>query len=115
MHTQAILTLEDLYPPLPHVKLDEILEAVSKVLKIARNELISPCRRKDACEARQVYFWVARKFTTYSFPMIARVCGDRDHSTAIHGARKVDLLFPEFESRVSRILRALDIPFEVAA
>lgn len=115
MHTQAIMTLDDYYSPVSHVKLAEILDAISKVLAIGKRDLIGPCRRRDICEARQVYFWIARKFTTCSFPVIARSCGDRDHSTAMHGARKVDLLFPEFQSRVIRVLKALGIPYEVAA
>lgn len=95
------------------VALAQILDAVSHVLGLSRCELVSIRRKKDICEGRQIYYWIARKFTSCSFPMIGRHCGKRDHSTVQHGAAKVEALFPEFEERITAVLGVLGIDSEV--
>lgn len=114
MQMAPIHSLEGITKAPPHVHLAEIIRAACLVYGVARVDFISHRRFRAFADARHVYFWVARKFTTCSFPMIGRHCGGRDHSTVMHGARKVDLLFPEFQDNVSRVLEMLGIEYEVA-
>jgi hypothetical protein len=46
-------------------------------------------RRGPVSKARQILFWIAKTYTSYSFPEIGRRSGGRDHSTVIHGVRRV--------------------------
>lgn len=62
-------------------------------------ELEGPDRSRPFVNARQEYFYRARIDTGKSYPEIAKYCGNRDHTTAIHGARmfakKNNLHLPE--------------------
>lgn len=105
----------DTHPPQPiPVALSQILDAVALVLGFSRQELVSIRRKRRLCEGRQIYYWIARKYTSCTFPMIARHCGGRDHSTIMHGERKVELLYPEFEERINAVLEVLGLVPEVS-
>lgn len=54
------------------------------------------CRRRstDLDRMRQVGFWLARAHTRASFTAIGRAFGDRDHTTVIHGAKKIARILP---------------------
>lgn len=111
----SILSLEDVAPASPVVHLAEILRVVCNLYGVTKGDVLSSRRQKEIVDARHVYFWIARKFTTCSFPLIGRHCGNKDHSTVMHGARKVDLLFPEYQLRIVEALDRLNIQYEVAA
>lgn len=115
MHTQSILSLDDVMPAPQHIHLAEIIKAVCAEYRITLAEFKSHRRFKTYCEARHVYCWVAHKFTTCSYPLIGRHCGDRDHTTVMHGSKKVDLHFHEFSDKIAKVLEALGIEYEVAA
>jgi chromosomal replication initiator protein len=112
---QAIFSLNNLPSQSGRLLLCEIVDAVCLIYGIGKNDITSGRRVKKVCEARHVYFWVARKFTTYSFPQIGKHCGDKDHSTVMHGVTKIDLHFPEYRERIGYVLEALGIDSEVAA
>jgi hypothetical protein len=46
--------------------------------------------RRDAltCRARQHCYWAMRHETTWSLPRIAKLFGDRDHTSILHGVRR---------------------------
>ena len=113
---QSILTLVDLdEKDIPQIRLEDIISAVCKVFYVEKNELCSGRRAHRLCEARHVYFWVARKFTSYTFPQIGRHCGKKDHSTVMHGVEKIDLQFVMFQTRIAAVLDQLGIKRQVAA
>lgn len=66
------------------------IRLVSYMTGVSMVDLCSHRRSRRLIEARQIYYWMARRFTLLSFPQIARICGDRDHTTALHGCRIVD-------------------------
>ena len=70
--------------------LKEIMATVAAYYHIEVSDIQS--HRRTAClvRPRQVYFYLARKMTPRSFPEISRECGDRDHTTTLHGARKIE-------------------------
>lgn len=59
-------------------------------------ELISPRRDRRVTRARQAAMYLARKYTPYSLPMIARSFG-RDHTTVIHANEKISSLYSSDE------------------
>lgn len=70
--------------------LADIAHAVCVHLGVTEEQLFQRTRGlKEAAEARQVFYWLGREVTGKSFPQIARCLG-RDHSTVIHGWRRVD-------------------------
>jgi hypothetical protein len=66
------------------------------LIRIPKVELLSNRRQKPICEARQLFYWLARKYTCASLPSIGRRCGLKDHSTIAHGVKKIDQSLKEF-------------------
>lgn len=83
----AILTLSEVreYGPPLH----DIMDAVSKALKIGKLDMMSTHRAYHIAEARHIFHWFARNYTARSYPEIGRFCR-RDHATIIHGVKKVE-------------------------
>jgi hypothetical protein len=100
-------------------KLKEILDAVSAVLRIGRLDLMSLRRAPHITQGRQIFYWFARYYTARSYPEIGLFCGKRDHSTVIHGVRKIDREFealrPRMEAIAARIGVDLSLPLREAA
>lgn len=46
-------------------------------------------RLNNLVRARQILFWLAKNYTEASFGQVGRLVGDRDHSTVMHGVRRV--------------------------
>jgi len=64
----------------------EIASEVCRVCHVTMQDLMSRRRNKEAVNARQMYFWIARNKTGASFPHMAEVI-DKDHSTAINAIK----------------------------
>ena len=52
-------------------------------------ELLSPRRDLHLCNARKIVYHLARKFTMLSTPVIGRHLGGRDHTTILHGCKRL--------------------------
>ncbi len=70
----------------------EIIEVVSGVSGVPLADLYSARRMKEIVRPRQVVFWLCRRFTRRSLPVIGRYTGGRDHTTVLHGVRRVDVV-----------------------
>jgi chromosomal replication initiator protein len=66
-----------------------ILEATVAMFGFTAAELMGQSRRRPLVTARQVAMYVFRELTDYSYPMIGREFGDRDHTTVIHAVEKI--------------------------
>ncbi len=78
--------------------LRDILHACLNHYNITRRDLLSRQRdRPKMIMARQVTMYLSRTLTLYSFPAIARFLDHRDHTTIIHGVRKIEELLPSDE------------------
>jgi chromosomal replication initiation ATPase DnaA len=73
-------------------KIAHILEIVSVVSDLSLIEITSERRTGQTVRARQTYFWIARRFTGRSLPEIGRRCGGKDHTTVLHGQKKLDAI-----------------------
>jgi chromosomal replication initiator protein len=67
----------------------QILEEVAKAYNFSIEEICGPSRSRPLVAARQMAMYLMRELTEYSFPEIAKSLGNRDHTTVIHGWRKI--------------------------
>lgn len=69
--------------------ISDIIDAVAEVTGVPRTDIMSTDRHPRVAIPRQIAMFLARESGSYSFPAIARAMG-RNHSTVIHGIRKVE-------------------------
>jgi len=72
----------------------EIQRAVCRYFDIRRIDFLSGRRPKELSGPRQIAYFIAKDLTGNSLPMIGRQMGDRDHTTILHGFRKIARLLP---------------------
>jgi chromosomal replication initiator protein len=77
------------------VTADQILEATAKAFDLSIEQICGPSRRRPFVAARQTAMYLFRSLTDYSYPAIAHVFGDRDHTTVMHAHKKVAKLMGE--------------------
>jgi chromosomal replication initiation ATPase DnaA len=78
-------------------KLKDLLDIVLAVTGLPKVGVQSERRDNEVVKARHIFFWLARRFTLRSLPYIGRVIGGRDHTTVLHGTRKVDAVVKAME------------------
>lgn len=66
--------------------------AVAQHFQMSRRDLSSARRLAPIAYARQVGFYLCRSLTLRSLPEIGRKFGGRDHTTVLHGYRKIERL-----------------------
>lgn len=67
----------------------KIISMVADAFGVSHLDIVGDRRFPKIVIARQVCFYLMRECTGLSFPEIARRVGDRDHTTALHGANKI--------------------------
>lgn len=71
----------------PRPSLARVLAATARHHGLSVDSLIGPSRSRTVSQARSLAMYLARQLTQRSFAEIGRVCGGRDHTTALHGNR----------------------------
>ncbi len=66
-----------------------ILDATASMFDFSIEDLTGQSRRRPLVTARQVAMYVFRELTDFSYPMIGREFGGRDHTTVIHAVEKI--------------------------
>ena len=61
-----------------------------RIVGASSERLISPERSATIAGPRQIFMWFMYRNTPKSLPAIGRVLGGRDHSTILHGVRKIN-------------------------
>ena len=74
------------------ITVEEIQRKVSEHYNIRLADLIGPKRVRTLARPRQIAMWLAKNLTNRSLPDIGRRFGGRDHTTVMHGVRKIDEL-----------------------
>jgi chromosomal replication initiator protein len=77
------------------VTADQILDATAKAFDLSIEQICGPSRRRPLVAARQTAMYLFRALTDFSYPQIAHVFGDRDHTTVMHAQKKVARLMSE--------------------
>jgi chromosomal replication initiator protein len=71
-------------------KMCDVMKAVSKLTGISVADIRSPRRIRRITDARMIFYIAAKRLTSCSLPQIGRFVGYRDHSSVLHGVRKMD-------------------------
>jgi len=74
------------------VTVEEIQRKVAEHYNIRLSDMIGPKRLRTIARPRQIAMYLAKTMTTRSLPDIGRRFGGRDHTTIMHGVRKVEEL-----------------------
>ena len=72
--------------------IEEIQRKVAEHYNIRLADMIGPKRLRTIARPRQVAMYLAKQLTARSLPEIGRRFGGRDHTTIMHGVRKIEEL-----------------------
>jgi chromosomal replication initiator protein len=98
--------------PVPVVSAAAIIEMVARLANLRSADLTGHGRSRALSQPRQIAMFLARKHTSLSFPELAREFGNRDHTTIVHGARKIEQEIkrsPDLEYQVQLIEQSLGL------
>jgi chromosomal replication initiator protein len=83
--------LEDLIPQTQHeIPPPLILDETAKYFSLSAADLMSKSRSRPLTQARHIAMYLTRECTGLSLLKIGEICGGRDHTTVLHGIRKVE-------------------------
>ncbi|MDP2085061.1 MAG: chromosomal replication initiator protein DnaA [Gemmobacter sp.] len=88
------------------VTIEEIQRKVAEHYNIRLSDMIGPKRLRAVARPRQVAMYLAKQLTPRSLPEIGRRFGGRDHTTIMHGVRKIEELMAT-DSQLSDDLQML--------
>jgi len=74
------------------VTMDEIIKKTCEHYHLRQTDLMSPSRARNIARPRQMAMYLCKKLTTRSLPEIGRKFSGRDHTTILHGVRKIEEL-----------------------
>ncbi|ULX57052.1 chromosomal replication initiator protein DnaA [Ectothiorhodosinus mongolicus] len=82
------------------VTIDNIQKTVAEYYKIRVSDLHSNRRSRSITRPRQLAMALSKELTNHSLPEIGKAFGGRDHTTVLHGCRKVQEL-RESDARIN--------------
>ncbi|MEO1637938.1 MAG: chromosomal replication initiator protein DnaA [Pseudomonadota bacterium] len=74
------------------VTVEEIQRKVSEHYNIRLSDMIGPKRVRTYARPRQIAMYLAKQMTSRSLPEIGRRFGGRDHTTVMHGVKRIEEL-----------------------
>lgn len=74
------------------ITVEEIQRKVSEYYNIRLSDMIGPKRVRNFARPRQIAMFLAKQMTNRSLPEIGRRFGGRDHTTVMHGVRRIEEL-----------------------
>ncbi|MBI2357350.1 MAG: hypothetical protein HYV04_00265 [Deltaproteobacteria bacterium] len=90
--------------------LGEIVQAVSKVAGVSREQLSKALKEQRVQRGRELLMYVGRRYSSASLAEIARCVGARDISTVSHGVRRAEKYLGEdrdFQRQADQVLKKL--------
>jgi|TARA_B110000967_G_scaffold139799_1_gene142728 chromosomal replication initiator protein len=69
---------------------EEIQRKVSDHYNIRLSDMLGPKRLRNFARPRQIAMYLCKQLTTRSLPEIGRRFGGRDHTTVMHGVRRIE-------------------------
>jgi chromosomal replication initiator protein len=88
------------------VTIEEIQRRVAEHYNVRLSDLIGPKRVRTIARPRQIAMYLAKQMTPRSLPEIGRRFGGRDHTTIMHGVRRIEELM-QADSQLSDDLQLL--------
>ncbi len=74
------------------ISIEEIQRQVSEHYNIRLSDMIGPKRVRSFARPRQVAMFLCKQMTSRSLPEIGRRFGGRDHTTVMHGVKRIEEL-----------------------
>ena len=74
------------------ITIEEIQRKVSEHFNIRLSDLVGPKRLRSYARPRQIAMYLAKHMTNRSLPEIGRRFGGRDHTTIMHGVKRIEEL-----------------------
>ncbi|MGY9045516.1 chromosomal replication initiation protein [Puniceibacterium antarcticum] len=74
------------------ISIDEIQRRVAEHYNIRLSDMIGPKRVRNYARPRQVAMFLCKQMTSRSLPEIGRRFGGRDHTTVMHGVKRIEEL-----------------------
>jgi chromosomal replication initiator protein len=74
------------------ITIEEIQRRVAEHYNIRLSDLLGPKRVRTYARPRQVAMYLCKQLTSRSLPEIGRRFGGRDHTTVMHGVKRVEEL-----------------------
>ncbi len=74
------------------VSIEEIQRKVAEHYNIRLSDMIGPKRVRTVARPRQIAMYLSKQMTSRSLPEIGRRFGGRDHTTIMHGVKKIEEL-----------------------
>lgn len=74
------------------ISVEEIQRRVSEHYNIRLSDMIGPKRVRNFARPRQVAMYLCKQLTSRSLPEIGRRFGGRDHTTVMHGVKRIEEL-----------------------
>jgi chromosomal replication initiator protein len=93
------------------ISIDEIQRKVAEHYNIRLSDMIGPKRVRNFARPRQVAMYLCKQLTSRSLPEIGRRFGGRDHTTVMHGVRRIEELRQQdgqIDEDVELLRRALE-------
>jgi len=93
------------------ISIDEIQRKVAEHYNIRLSDMIGPKRVRTFARPRQVAMYLCKQLTARSLPEIGRRFGGRDHTTVMHGVRRIEELRQQdgqIDEDVEMLRRALE-------
>ncbi len=72
------------------ITIEEIQRKVAEHYNIRLSDMIGPRRMRTIARPRQMAMYLAKQLTSRSLPEIGRRFGGRDHTTVMHGVRRIE-------------------------
>lgn len=82
------------------ITIENIQKTVAEYYKIRSSDLLSNRRSRSITRPRQLAMALSKELTNHSLPEIGNAFGGRDHTTVLHGCRKIAEL-RESDSRIN--------------
>jgi chromosomal replication initiator protein len=93
------------------ITVEEIQRQVSDYFNIRLSDIIGPKRVRNYARPRQIAMYLCKQLTSRSLPEIGRRFGGRDHTTVMHGVRRIEELKStdgQIAEDVERLRRTLE-------
>ena len=74
------------------ITIDAIQRKVAEHYELRLSDLLGPRRTRSIARPRQMAMYLAKRLTNRSLPEIGRHFGRRDHTTVMHGVRRIEEL-----------------------
>lgn len=101
-----LVTMPKRPAPNSYPSLQKIIHVVALQYEVTVEEIHSARRDMKLVTPRQVIMYLCREMTMMTFPQIGRKIGNRDHTTIIHGYKKIKQVMeisPELRAVISEL------------